>query len=161
MIIAGQNKYKVLLADDDPSTLNSLRLLLEFDGHEVYTVENGAAAVALLLKGKFDILITDFEMPGMRGDELVALARHIRPDQPIIMASGALAYGSQPDNLVAGVDCLLNKPFTMQELREAIAWVIDRYADKRQAEAATQGTLNGLPPQTDKTRLPPDERSKH
>ncbi len=160
MIDTGPKKYKVLLVDDDPSLLSAFRSLLEFDGHEVQTVENGAAALGLLQQDKFDILITDFEMPGMRGDELVELARQIRPDQPIIMASGALTYTSQTAHLVAGVDCLLNKPFTMQELREAIAWVIGRYADKRQAGSGTQGTMDELPLQTDMPRLPPDEQNK-
>ena len=47
------------------------------------------------------------------------------------------------DHLIAGVDCLLDKPFSMSQLREAIIWVLDRYAEGRPSDLETFG-LNAV-----------------
>jgi len=141
--------------DDDPSVRNILSLLIEFDGHQVQTVENGEAALVRLEQNEFDLVITDYLMPGMKGDQLAALIKQRRPDQPVIMASGSFA-NSNDGNSITGVDCLLNKPFSMTELREAIKWVLSLYADSR------QGRTHDLPgphlAESDNTKHTPDDR---
>jgi CheY-like chemotaxis protein len=115
---------KILIVDDEPMVREAMRQMLEHCGHEVEQVENGEAALAQLARREFDVVITDFSMPGMHGDQLVARIRERLPQQRIIMASGFVdeyrVFG-QPG---AHVDALLLKPFTFQELLDTLESVL-------------------------------------
>jgi CheY-like chemotaxis protein len=130
MIETIQERHKILVVDDDPSVNDMFRSLLEFDGHEVQTAFSGEAAIQLLRQNNVDLLITDYSMPGMQGDELAALVKQHWPDLPIIMASGSYANSTVVGNKKLHVDFFLSKPFLMDELREAITWVMNIDADK-------------------------------
>jgi len=117
---------QILVVDDEPLVRQSMQLLLEHDGHEVFAVDSGEAALEQLAQRQFDLVITDFSMPGMHGDQLVARIREGRPDQLIIMAT-AFAPEYQVFGQATGyVDALLHKPFSFRELREAIEQVLPR-----------------------------------
>lgn len=99
-------------------------MLLEHDSHQVWLADSGEAALECLAQRKFDLIMTDFSMPGMHGDQLVARIRQLSPAQPIIMAT-AFAEEYKVFGQPAGrVDALLLKPFTLMELREAIERVL-------------------------------------
>ena len=100
------------------------KALLEHDGHEVTSADSGEAALAQLAQRKFDLVITDFSMPGMHGDQLVARIRQLMPNQPIIMATGFVEEYKVFGQASGGVDALLLKPFSLKELREAIEQVL-------------------------------------
>jgi CheY-like chemotaxis protein len=76
--------------------------------------------LAALEERRFDLIITDYSMPGMKGDELAAQIKQRWPDQRIIMVTGSTdqfnSYGTPP----SGVDVVINKPFSRLELRAAI-----------------------------------------
>jgi YesN/AraC family two-component response regulator len=55
------------------------------DAHSVSEAANGSEAVALFVTEEFDVVITDYDMPEMAGDELVANIRTLSPDQPIVL----------------------------------------------------------------------------
>ena len=78
---------QILVVDDEPSVIRASQLLLEFDGHEVQTVASAEAALALLAQRQFDLIITDYSMDGMKGDEMTARIKQLRPGQPIIMVT--------------------------------------------------------------------------
>ena len=103
-----------------------MKKLLDHDGHEVFAVESGAAALEQLAQRKFDLVITDFSMPGMHGDELVARIRESQPDQPIIMATAFVEEYRVFGQVSGNVDALLLKPFSFKELRETIEQVLPR-----------------------------------
>jgi CheY-like chemotaxis protein len=112
---------KILLVDDEPSVSRAIRMLLEHEGFKVHVANNGETALALYASDRFDLVITDFSMPGMTGGELAGQIKKIRPGQPIIMATASiykLDAASHPGRVV---DWVLDKPFGLQELREAIA----------------------------------------
>ena len=124
-----QGKYKVLLVDDDASVCKAYTMLLKSDGHEVQTVDNGGAALAMLKAGKFDLIITDYLMPGMQGDELARLIKQNWPNYPIIMATASVEKLNDAGKGKAAVDYVLEKPFTLAELREAMIWVISLWPE--------------------------------
>ena len=99
----------------------SIKMLLAYDGHKVQTVDSGEAALTMLEQDRFDLIITDYSMQGMKGAQLAALVKQRRPDQPIIMitafADEFTTHGEPPE----GVDFVISKPFSQKELREAIA----------------------------------------
>ena len=116
--------HQILVVDDEPSVCKAIKLLLEFDGHSVKTVESGEAALALFEPGMFDLVITDYSMWGMKGDALAAFIKARHPDQAIIMATAFAADFHTSGKPAAGVDCVISKPFSLTELREAITKVI-------------------------------------
>ncbi len=71
--------------------------------------------------------------------ENTTLVKQRWPDLPIILMSGSASNFIEDGCPNSGVDCLLNKPFTMVQLREAIAWVQARYADKSSEDKLSAG----------------------
>ena len=123
----GHDNYQILVVDDEHSIRLSIKLLLEREGHGVSAVESGAVALAQFAERKFDLVITDFSMPGMRGDELVTRIRQLSPKQPIVMASGFVdeSNAGQASNQV---DAFLPKPFSLEALRNAVDQTVHRSA---------------------------------
>ncbi len=115
---------QILVVDDEAMVRQAMKLLLEHDGHNVCLVDNGEAALAQLAQRRFDLVITDFSMPGMHGDQLVARIRQLTPDQPIIMATAFVEQYKIFGQASGRVDALLLKPFSLKELREAIGQVL-------------------------------------
>jgi CheY-like chemotaxis protein len=118
MAVTGEKKLKLLVVDDEPNVCSCIRLLLAYDGHDVVTVNSGRAALSVFEKNKFDLVFTDYSMPGMKGDELALAIRALAPNQPIMMITG-FAPAKTPES----VDLILNKPFALNELRDAITRV--------------------------------------
>lgn len=121
-------KYKILVVDDDLELNTTFALMLEFDGHQVKTTDTGEAALQILAKEHFDVMITEYWLPRMRGDELAAVVKEHWPDLPIIIVSADIEEINADAHPLRNVDCLLDKPFSMDQLREAMKWVLDRSA---------------------------------
>lgn len=108
----------ILVVDDDPDARESLRLLLNIDRHTVIEAADGNEALQLFKPGLFDLVITDYLMPGMLGDKLMQCIRGIAPEQPILMLTAyvekLLAAGLPAENMLC-------KPWSIDELRLAVA----------------------------------------
>ena len=112
---------RILLADDQSEVRETVRLLLGMDGHSVAEAANGQEALGLFAPNRYDLVITDYAMPVMRGDELATNIKHVAPSQPILMITGsAELYGG----CAAPVDGYLHKPFGCEELRRAVAELV-------------------------------------
>ena len=109
---------RVLLAEDESQVREAIRMLLSVDEHEVTEARDGREALAIFEPGRFDLVITDYMMPRMQGDELAKQIKHKAPGQPVLMIS---AYVQQSACLTSQVDALLAKPFSFGDLRQAIA----------------------------------------
>jgi CheY-like chemotaxis protein len=125
---------RILVVDDEPMVCDAVKMMLEFDGHVVETARSAKDALAILDKGKFDLVITDFEMPIMKGDELAAAIKARDPKQPVILITAYAEMLQASGNPLKGIDFTISKPFLLQNLREAIAKVTPVAAESR-AEA--------------------------
>ena len=125
---------RILVVDDEPLVCDAVRMMLEFDGHVVETARSPKDALAMLDKGKFDLVITDFEMPVMKGDELAAAIKSRDPKQPVILITAYAEMLQASGNPLKGIDLMISKPFLLKNLREAIAKVTPVAAESR-AEA--------------------------
>jgi len=119
---------KILLADDQQDVRESIEMLLTVDGHTVVQASNGKEALEAFRKDTFDLVITDHAMPQMKGSELAVNIKHLAPDQPIIMIT---AYAEKLRNAENPVNVILNKPFTLEDLRRSIAELLGRGASAR------------------------------
>jgi CheY-like chemotaxis protein len=114
------SKYQILVVDDEPTVSKAIQMMLKFHGHEVEIAGDGAAGLARFDAGKFDLVITDYLMPEMKGDQFVALIKQRRPEQRIIMATAFADDFLSRGKPLGGVDHILIKPFSLDDLRQAI-----------------------------------------
>jgi CheY-like chemotaxis protein len=114
----GFRRKRILLVDDQRSVREAIALLLSLDEHTVVEATNGAEALALFKPGHFDLVITDFKMPQMKGDELATKIKQASSSQPVLMIT---AYAERLGDSGNPVDALLNKPFYLEDLRRAMA----------------------------------------
>ena len=115
---------RVLLVDDEPITCNAIKMMLQYFGHNVETAHSAKDALLAFEKDQFDVIITDYAMPGMKGDELALAIKQVRPSQPIIMVTAHAEMLGSSGNPLKGIDCLIGKPFLLEELNNAIIKVI-------------------------------------
>jgi DNA-binding response OmpR family regulator len=108
-----ETPMKILVIDDDNDILASLQYALRSYGLEVTPCENGAQAMMRVMMDKFDIIITDFNMPGMDGLELTS---YLRARFPEIIIIGMSARDVSVPFLVSGANDFLLKPFVPYRL---------------------------------------------
>jgi CheY-like chemotaxis protein len=121
----------ILVVDDEPLVCDAVKMMLDFDGHVVETVGSAKDALETLQEKKFDLVITDFEMPHMKGDELAAAIKARDPKQPVVMITAYAEMLQAAGNPLTGVDFVISKPFLLENLREAIARVTPLTARSR------------------------------
>ncbi len=121
-------RLRVLVIDDDPMLLKSLRDILESDGHVVATSTGGQDGINQFVDARaaeepFDVVITDLGMPYVDGRKVATAVKAAAPETPVLLLTGwghrLLADGDLP----AEVDRVLSKPPKLRELREALAAV--------------------------------------
>src|SRR5438309_35978 len=111
---------KILLIEDDPGIVMTLRRVLTDEGHEVGVETRGDAGLARARDDGFDVIITDMKLPGLNGLDLVRELHVAKPRLPIILMT---AYGTTETAIEAtksGAYDYLVKPFEMPELIELV-----------------------------------------
>ncbi len=108
--IPPKDRLTILAVDDDILVSMGTVGLLEDLGHEVIEVHSGKDALAAMnSRSDIDLLITDHAMPRMTGVELAQQVRAMRPDMPIILATG---YADMPEGGAECITARLEKPFS-------------------------------------------------
>jgi CheY-like chemotaxis protein len=98
----------ILLVDDNSNGLKARKSVLEEHGHSVVTSSGGEDALERFRREKFDLVVTDYKMPGMDGVELISRLRQLRPAVPVILLSGfADTLGLTQEN--TGADVVIQK----------------------------------------------------
>ncbi len=111
---------QILIAEDDPAMLRSLRMALQFGGHKVQAVSDGLEAVAALRRQHFDLLLTDIVMPKLDG---VEVARRARVNQPGLRVTFITGFGEgalRARNIAIDGLRVLSKPFNLRELTKHV-----------------------------------------
>ncbi len=127
-IVAFGRQLSVLLVDDEELVRMGTADMLADLGHVVTHADSGDAAILLLEDRRFDLIVTDYLMPGMNGVDLVHRAHARRPDMPVLLVTGFadLADGDAEDLM------RLPKPFRQGELSRAIDRIMGGRAFTRQ-----------------------------
>ncbi|AIO69740.1 HD domain-containing phosphohydrolase [Burkholderia oklahomensis] len=124
----------VLLVDDEPSVLSSLKRLLRPKRYRVLTAESGEAALDVLAANAVDLIVSDMRMPSMSGAEFLARARERRPDTMRILLTGY----SEIDSAVraineAAIYRYLTKPWDDHDLLLTVEQAIEQQRLRREA----------------------------
>jgi signal transduction histidine kinase/ActR/RegA family two-component response regulator len=121
-----RRRLKLLIIDDDPILLRSLRDVLEQDGQFVTSAPDGASGIAAFeaarSEGKgFDAVITDLGMPGLDGRRVASAIKQASPATPVILLTGWGERLRAEEETVPNVDQILSKPPKLSEVRAALA----------------------------------------
>ena len=104
---------KILVAADDYITRNSVSLFLSRQGYDVVAVDNGTEAAKRLSAESFDLVLSDFDMPGMDGVSLSKHTHRVAPHTAIIIMSGSADIKNL--TAVGGID-FIQKPIILDKL---------------------------------------------
>src|SRR6516225_9420917 len=94
---------RILLVEDERWVRECIKRLLWLDEHAVTEASNGMEAINLFAEAEFDVVITDYDMPKMAGDELVASIRSRSPAQPIILITACCERFESLENRVDAI----------------------------------------------------------
>ena len=111
---------RILVVDDEPTVLDACARALTRRRYEVHTAAGGAEAISRLSSEPFDLLLTDIKMPDIDGLELVGRAHELDPDLPCVILTGHGSLDTAIDSIRLGVSGFVVKPFTLQELMQAV-----------------------------------------
>ena len=114
---------RVLIADDEDSMRTLVARAIALDGHAIVTAQDGAEALEILNRdnGAFDLLLTDIQMPVMDGIALALTAARDFPDLTILLMTGFAAQRERASGLDAIVHDVVTKPFSVADIRAAVA----------------------------------------
>ena len=114
----GSTLPRILFVDDEPDIVEEVAEYLVYEGYDVATAGNGWEALKLHESRPADMVITDWLMPGMGGDELIRRLRRTWPDLPIMVITGHTTFGEDQDIVTDGASVVLKKPIDLRELSE-------------------------------------------
>lgn len=116
----------ILFADDDPNFLDTARRLLERLGYIVTSATNSDEAMTLIKEHHevFDIIITDYSMPGINGFELAEQTNKFLMNIPIILYTGRIEPIDEEQIAEAGIAEIVRKPCTIKDLDTVIRKVL-------------------------------------
>jgi len=114
---APQLSKRVLVVEDAPAIRDILRSVLVEAGHEVITAVDGADGLRIFREHRWDLVITDLQMPQMNGEEMTAAIKAEDPEIPVIMVTGSQGIVQNLGVFYA----FIAKPFRGKELIEIVA----------------------------------------
>ena len=122
-----QGTERIVLAEDDTRARKSMQLILEDMGYLVDAYASGPEVLAALAKNdlRVDLLLTDFDMPGLTGYELARRLRALRPDARVLLTSGSSEENIVPSAKPADWPPFISKPFTYVTLSRKLREVLD------------------------------------
>lgn len=124
------NPLHILVVEDNPVNQKLLGLMLKQFGYTSVVAANGKIGLAEYLRGGFDVILMDIQMPVMNGFEATAAIRDHESKTgghtPIIAVTAHVMPGYREKCLQNGMDNYLAKPFKMQELKNIIAETLDQ-----------------------------------
>jgi two-component system, NtrC family, response regulator HydG len=137
----------VIVVDDSPDTLEVLHRSIEHMGFTVYSSESAAEAIELLKDHPADLVITDYHMPFIGGLDLIKHVRDHYPQTEVMMITGYASVEGAVEAIKAGAEEYLAKPFTDEELAQAIERSLEKLsirADRKGVSTKSIAAMLGL-----------------
>lgn len=119
--VQASKPLKILLVEDDRMIGRLLSLYLADGGHVVKLIDDGAQAAAWLDSHSVDCMITDMNLPGTRGPELIRHAKNVCPQTRVVTLSASVSATDRQAALDAGADAYESKPITQERLLAVVS----------------------------------------
>ena len=125
-VVNNKDKEKIiLLADDEVMLRDLLAELLESNGYNVVKVSSGDEVLKVLTEEiKADLIIIDYNMPGINGLDCIKQIRDLKFEMPVILSSGSLSFAENLDYKKIGINSLLAKPYEFDSMLSLIKKLI-------------------------------------
>jgi two-component system, response regulator, stage 0 sporulation protein F len=117
-------KTKILIVDDAGPVVVLCVNVLQALGYAVKGANRGEAAVELMRREPFDLMVLDYKMPGMTGFEVFQQARELHPSMAVVLVTGHGTPEIVNEANRMGFSAILLKPFTSDELRGTVEKVL-------------------------------------
>jgi signal transduction histidine kinase/CheY-like chemotaxis protein/putative methionine-R-sulfoxide reductase with GAF domain len=140
---------KILVIDNEPRMVDSLKTLLSMEGYEVTGEQSPSKALELMEDSKFDLIISDIRMPEIDGIEILKRAREKDPFMGVILITGYASLDSARDAVDRGAFGYLTKPLEIDELKLAV----ERSLEKRNSELEKMRLLSDLKKANERLQL--------
>ncbi len=121
-------KRKILIVDDAGPVVVLCVNVLQALGYAVKGANRGEAALELMRREPFDLMVLDYKMPGMTGFEVFQQARTLHPDMAVVLVTGHGTPEIINEANRMGFSAILLKPFTSDELRSTVEKVLADHA---------------------------------
>lgn len=131
----------MVVAEDDPSVRNAVERVLELEGYQVQTANDGNAALDLIVLSKPHAVVMDVMMPFADGLTVTRELRHRGNRTPILLLTARHEVGDRVAGLDAGADDYLVKPFAVDELLARVRALLRRYESPTSAAVLSLGDL--------------------
>ncbi len=115
---------RILIVDDDEKTTSLLEYFLKSEGYEVDIAGNGFAALSKISQTPFDLVLTDFHMPGPTGLDILPKIKRFQPDAAVIVLTGSGNEEIRRRSLERGASAYVPKPIHFHELKALIDEVL-------------------------------------
>ncbi len=125
-------KTRILVVDDERSMREMLSILLEREGYETVEAKNGQEALQLFESSVFDMVISDIQMPGISGIELLASIKKLAPEVPVLMITAFATAEQAVDAIKLGAFHYFTKPFNNDEIRALVRNALEKGELKRE-----------------------------
>jgi CheY-like chemotaxis protein len=121
-----ESKATILIIDDDPSFLDSMRTVLSSEGYNVLASTTGPKGLDMVRYARGDVgaILLDFNMPRFNGAETLPFLRKLSPNAKVVAVSG-VSSKELPAEFRDGVERLLPKPFSNADLLKALEEILD------------------------------------
>jgi DNA-binding NtrC family response regulator len=121
-------KKTVLVVDNGETIRETLVKILEREGYNVLTAEDGQAALDVLRENRVNVILSDVCMPRMDGNKLLRMAKSIHPDVEVVLMTGHGKTEMGLEALRAGAFDFIQKPFTKLALNKTIKQALEKQA---------------------------------
>lgn len=138
---ASNAEFLVVVAEDDPSVRNAVERVLELDGYQVQTANDGNAALDLITSAKPHAVVMDVMMPFADGLTVTRELRQRGNRTPILLLTARHEVGDRVAGLDAGADDYLVKPFAVDELLARVRALLRRYKSATSPTVISLGDL--------------------
>jgi two-component system response regulator PilR (NtrC family) len=117
---------KILVVDDETSMRNLFSIMLTKEGYDVDAAEDGTAALSLLDKKIYDLVVTDIMMPKMKGTQLLKKVKEVHPETVVIMITAYASTESAVEAMKEGAYDYITKPFNVEEIKVIIRNALEK-----------------------------------
>ena len=139
---AANAEFLVVVAEDDPSVRNAVERVLELEGYQVKTANDGNAALDLIVSSIPHAVVMDVMMPFADGLTVTRELRHRGNRTPVLLLTARHEVGDRVAGLDAGADDYLVKPFAVDELLARVRALLRRYESPTSAAVMSIGDLS-------------------